>query len=189
MSFHEDHPETLRDPRAMRALAHPVRLAVLEILDEEGPKTATEISEYIGESPANTAFHLRTLAKYGYVEDAGGGTGRSRPWRSKPGTLYIDESELTGEAHRAAVAMQSSLREQTYRRIECWANERSSYPEPWNKVGFESSFSSRLTAEELKEIGAKVGEVLAPYMRSEYPEGAQKVTITTFAFPTVPPSA
>ena len=35
----------------------------------------------LGESPANCAFHLRTLAKYGFVEEAGGGRGRERPWR------------------------------------------------------------------------------------------------------------
>jgi hypothetical protein len=52
------------------------------IVPEIGPDvTATQASEMLGESPANTAFHLRTLAKYGFVEEAGGGKGRERPWR------------------------------------------------------------------------------------------------------------
>ena len=71
----------LTDPKAIRALAHPVRMALLEALGHAGTLTATQASEMLGESPANCAFHLRTLAKYGFVEEAGGGRGRERPWR------------------------------------------------------------------------------------------------------------
>lgn len=71
----------LTDPKAMRALAHPLRWALLEALNHAGTLTATQASEMLGESPANCAFHLRTLAKYGFVEEAGGGKGRERPWR------------------------------------------------------------------------------------------------------------
>src|SRR5690242_6112610 len=77
-----DHPQLdLNDPKAMRALAHPLRWALLEALGHAGTLTATQASEMLGESPANCAFHLRTLAKYGFVEEAGGGKGRERPWR------------------------------------------------------------------------------------------------------------
>src|SRR5689334_21433995 len=72
------------DAWAMRALAHPVRLALLEALVHAGTLTATQASELIGESPANCAFHLRTLAKYGYVVEAGGGRARRHPDR-RPG--------------------------------------------------------------------------------------------------------
>ena len=71
----------LTDPKAMRALAHPLRWALLEALGHAGTLTATQASEMLGESPANCAFHLRTLARYGFVEEAGGGKGRERPWR------------------------------------------------------------------------------------------------------------
>jgi hypothetical protein len=52
----------LTDPKAIRALAHPVRMALLEALGHAGTLTATQASEMLGESPANCAFHLRTLA-------------------------------------------------------------------------------------------------------------------------------
>ena len=71
----------LTDPKAIRALAHLLRWALLEALGQAGTLTATQASEMLGESPANCAFHLRTLAKYGFVEEAGGGRGRERPWR------------------------------------------------------------------------------------------------------------
>src|ERR1700735_1064515 len=72
--------QKLTDPRAIRALAHPVRMALLELLAHTGTLTATQASDALGESPANCAFHLRTLAKYGFVREAGGGRGRERPW-------------------------------------------------------------------------------------------------------------
>ena len=70
----------LTDAKEMRALAHPTRVAAIELLSREGPMTATQLGEMLDESPANISFHLRTLAKYGFVEEAPGGTGRERPW-------------------------------------------------------------------------------------------------------------
>lgn len=60
----------------MRALAHPVRSSLLELLIIDGPITATEAGERLGESPTTCSFHLRQLARYGFVEEAGGGPGR-----------------------------------------------------------------------------------------------------------------
>src|SRR5580704_17309140 len=76
-------PELARvsDARTLRALAHPVRIALIEELVLGGAATATELGERIGETPTTCSFHLRQLAKYGFVEEAGGGKGRARPWR------------------------------------------------------------------------------------------------------------
>jgi Helix-turn-helix domain len=89
-------------PKAIRALAHPVRWALLDALDQAGTLTATQASEMLGESPANCAFHLRTLAKYGYVEEAGGGRGRERPWRPSFDSLSWRSLQDDPEATRAA---------------------------------------------------------------------------------------
>src|SRR3984957_6671525 len=70
----------VNDPKALRALAHPIRLSLMAVLRSQGPLTATRAGELLGESSASTSFHLRQLAKYGLVEEAGGGHGRERPW-------------------------------------------------------------------------------------------------------------
>src|SRR5215467_5092526 len=88
----------ITDARAMRALAHPVRLALLEALAHAGTLTATQASELLGESPANCAFHLRTLAKYGYVEEAGGGKGRERPWAHANQIITLSSKDLEPQA-------------------------------------------------------------------------------------------
>src|SRR5580692_8319271 len=72
----------LTDPRALRAYAHPVRMALMGLLRTEGPLTATRAAELLDESSGTCSFHLRQLAKYGLVEEAGGGTGREKPWRA-----------------------------------------------------------------------------------------------------------
>ena len=104
MSF-ERTPE-VTDPKAMRALAHPVRIALLEALTVHGQLTATEAGEIVGESPANTSFHLRQLAKYGFVEEAEGGTGRRRPWKRKH--LGMSFSEVHEDPETAAAARELS---------------------------------------------------------------------------------
>src|ERR1700691_4692285 len=71
----------LSDPRALRAYAHPTRMALVALLRRDGPHTATQAAGAIGESVASCSFHLRQLAKYGLVEEAGG-RGREKPWRA-----------------------------------------------------------------------------------------------------------
>lgn len=67
---------------ALRALAHPIRLHLLQLAASEGSVTSTTASERTGESTANCSFHLRLLAKYGFLEPAvGGRSRRERPWR------------------------------------------------------------------------------------------------------------
>ena len=81
------------DAKTFRALAHPVRMALIELLVLSGPLTATEAGERIGESPTTCSFHLRQLARYGFVEEAGGGKGRARPWkRSFRGFRFSSEN-------------------------------------------------------------------------------------------------
>ena len=110
-----ERPPEVTDPKAMRALAHPVRIALLEELAVHGQLTATEAGELVGESPANTSFHLRQLAKYGYVEEAEGGTGRRRPWKRV--ALGMRFTEVHEDPETAAAARELS-RTMSHRYLE-----------------------------------------------------------------------
>ena len=72
--------EHVTEPERVRALAHPLRLALLDLLEEEGEATATRCAEVTGDSVASCSFHLRILAKYGFIEP-GERRGREKPWR------------------------------------------------------------------------------------------------------------
>ena len=75
----------------LKALAHPLRLAIAERLSIAGPMTATELADDLDESPANCSWHLRKLAEHGLVEETHDGQGRRRPWRVKQVGMRWDE--------------------------------------------------------------------------------------------------
>ena len=183
----------LTDPRELRALSHPTRLALLELLDADGPMTATQAGEQIGESPASASFHLRTLAKYGFVEEAPGGRGRQRPWRITPETQEIREEDLTPEARIAAGAFVELLRERDVERLRAWSTARMHYPEHWRRSAKELRLSVHLTADELAGFAESVTAALAPYVdreaTGERPAGALPVSIGMHAVPMRPPAA
>jgi predicted ArsR family transcriptional regulator len=69
-------------PQEIKALTHPLRLDLLELLAVIGPATAARCGRALGVPQANCSFHLRQLAKYGFVADAGPGEDRrERIWR------------------------------------------------------------------------------------------------------------
>jgi DNA-binding transcriptional ArsR family regulator len=87
----------------MRALAHPVRLSLLEAFGDTDTLTATEAGERVGESSADASFHLRQLAKHGFVEEAEGGTGRRRPWKLRhKGTQFRRRSRAARSPRRSS---------------------------------------------------------------------------------------
>ena len=93
----------------MRALAHPTRLALLDHLHAVDQATATECSEFVEESPSSCSYHLRALAKWGFVSEGIGGAGRERPWRATATRIEfpsdgIEATVLAGRARRAAAA-------------------------------------------------------------------------------------
>jgi len=177
----------------MRALAHPLRVALIEAIGRAETKTltATEASELLGESPANCAFHLRTLAKYGFVEEAEGARGRSRPWRLvNLGTSFDDEPD-NPELSVAGEAFSRVVHERNFQRLQQFLNERSSFPPEWRSAAFSTSTISYLTPEEMKQFGQEISELLSRYRDRTYdvekrPEGSMAVGIVAYGHPLRP---
>jgi DNA-binding transcriptional ArsR family regulator len=182
----------LTDAREIRAVAHPLRIALLEALGREGPLTATEAGELLGESPANMSFHLRTLARYGFVEEAPGGTGRQRPWRRVTAVAALD---LDSEEAAAAVAAQTVSRHFAARALERraeWDATRTSFPKRWRDSSFAFDSLFYLTADELEAVGHEFLAILDRYAdrvpdRAKRPEDAYPVAIVGHGHP-LPPS-
>jgi len=181
------------DARTLKALAHPVRVALIETLSIEGPMTATEAGERIGESPTTCSFHLRQLAKYGFVEEAGGGKGRSRPWRVPDRGLNISSDSDDPEAAIAAGIVGRLWRENQLRRLDNWRETRSSYPRAWRNAATHSESLMWVTAEELAEFNEELLELMMtrfPERKadpSSRPEGALPVETLLFNYPVSPP--
>jgi DNA-binding transcriptional ArsR family regulator len=184
----------LTDAKEMRALAHPTRVAAIELLSREGPLTATQLGEILDESPANISYHLRTLAKYGFVEEAPGGIGRERPWsRVGVGNSWEIDSEDTATA-TAAVGLARHMTQRAAERRDEWELTRSSYPKAWREASFACFTTTYLTADELREVGEELSRVLERYSdrtadRTLRPDGAMPVTIVVQGHPLPPTPA
>jgi predicted ArsR family transcriptional regulator len=176
------------DPKAMRALAHPVRIALLEALTAHGQLTATEAGELVGESPANASFHLRQLAKYGFVEEAEGGAGRRRPWKRKH--LGMSFSEVHDDPDTAAAARELS-RMWSHRylaRAERGLEENRSQPDEWREALGWNQMGLYLTAAELDELQSAIRDLLFERfgerrVRTDAtPDDAERVEFLTFSY-------
>ena len=65
-----DGVRRVEDVSSLKALAHPLRVRLLASLREAGPATATELAKRLGTESGSTSYHLRVLAKHGFVADA-----------------------------------------------------------------------------------------------------------------------
>jgi DNA-binding transcriptional ArsR family regulator len=175
------------DAKAMRALAHPVRLALLEALADAPALTATEAGERVGESPANASFHLRQLAKYGFVEEAEGGTGRRRPWRIKQVGMRFTDVHEDPETARAGRALSHVLRNRYLARAERAFEERQALPAEWRAVTGINQMRLNLTPAELAELDADIVSLMLERFgdrRTERPPGTERVEILMLGYRT-----
>lgn len=180
-----DEKPDLTDVRAIRAVTHPVRLALLEYLGDVESATATECAGTVGLSPSATSYHLRELARHGLVSEAPGPDRRERRWRStgnfrvNPGhddRAGLDATRLLGQL----VTARADRRAQEY--MERAATEPAEW---WHAATFSES-KVRVTAAELSRLTDAIADLLAPYSnrdRADVPEGARRVQLSYRAFP------
>ncbi|HSZ45174.1 MAG TPA: helix-turn-helix domain-containing protein [Streptosporangiaceae bacterium] len=185
----------ISDARTFRALSHPVRLALLETLAIEGPLTATEAGEKIGESPTTCSFHLRQLARYGFVEEAGGGKGRARPWRLATLAMQSANVHDDPETEIAATALAGLLRERQLERYRTWLGTKASYPREWRAAANEGDYLFWVTPEELTDLNRQLTEMLIQRASERLadpaarPAGALPVELLLLTYPVAPPPA
>src|SRR5579859_4521924 len=167
----------------MRALAHPVRLAILARLQLEGPQTATGLSQHVGASPSVTSWHLRHLAKHGLVRDAEAlGNGRERWWRAASRGFRVVVDDEVGR--HAARALRDILDEAEGDQVGDWRREVEPHLElEWLVLSGLANTTILATREELEQVEDAMEELLAPYVlrkdapAGEVPDGARLVRI------------
>ena len=182
-----DEAVTLTDAKAMRAVAHPVRMALIELFGYHETLTATQASELLGESPANCAFHLRTLAKYGFVREAGGGKGRERPWALVNRTVMVTSDQPDAQAALAADELTRLWFERWADRARRAFGARNQVP-GWDEASGWSNRHVFLTPEETAGLREEMRRMLYRYEgrladQSLRPAGALPVEWSIFATP------
>jgi len=180
----------LADPKALRALAHPIRMSLLGLLRSEGPLTATRAAELLGESSASCSFHLRQLAKYGLAEEAGGGQRRERPWRATAMFTNVPTMPDNPEFTAAASLFWSTVADRYFDALMRWLEAWPDEPAQWHEAALVSDQLLYLTAAELAELGSKIHELVDRYLdRMSKPElrpaGSRLIDFIQLGFPLV----
>jgi DNA-binding transcriptional ArsR family regulator len=177
----------LDDPGALRALAHPARLAVVDELYQGVERTSSELGELTGLSPSAMSYHLRALERWGIVEP---GTpredGRERPWRAAGRTLKFDPETISTAAVDVVAGTTLQHLRDGFRR---WATVEESEPKAWRDVAGVSRAYLWLTEEEAGEFDSELSAVLKKYTgdrdAEHHPEGTRRVFCLVAVVPEV----
>src|ERR1700712_3422214 len=121
-------PVVLRDPRAIKALAHPARLAVLEEFMAKRRLTATECATIAGLSPSAMSYHLRSLAKWGIITPTDSADGRERRWKLVEGGFYLEPDPAIATAAAAATLVARILDRQRVDVLTFFNNQANETP-------------------------------------------------------------
>jgi DNA-binding transcriptional ArsR family regulator len=183
------NPVKLTDPKMMRALAHPARIAIWSHIGLRGSVTATECAEVAGLSPSACSYHLRTLAKYGFIEEdrASAANGRERPWRGRVLAFTPQDGPDSSPSGRVASRMLVEKMRASSEEIRArYLDRQSEYPADWQRASGETFSAAHVTPDELVELRTKLLAVMEPYIRlnpAERSPGALPVHITLDMFP------
>jgi DNA-binding transcriptional ArsR family regulator len=183
--------------RTLRALAHPLRIEMLQLLHAEGPATASSLARRLGESSGATSYHLRALARAGLIVEGEQRNGRERWWRrNEEHTLVPSSVDPAGEPHERAEKQAATAellaifigRDQEA--LDRWQATRFDQPLDWQDASFVGNFKVWGTPDELRALTAAVRE-LADELRKtpdERSEGACEAHFTLRVLPLDPSS-
>ncbi len=173
------------DVASLKAVAHPLRVRLLGALRMEGPATASELGRRFGESSGATSYHLRQLARYGFIEeDAEQTNARDRRWRAVHRYTSWQESDFADhpEGREATRALRERQRAYTSRVAEQF--EDADWGREWLGVAGQHDDIVRLTPGALRELTEKINTTIREYAaRAADTPGAEQVAIFYSAFP------
>jgi hypothetical protein len=184
-----DHP-TASDPRALRALAHPLRWQLIDLIGSEMTATATRCAAVLGQSVASCSYHLGILGKYSYIERVPGQAGKEKPWRLASRQQNLDPSGLDSQGALAAEAAAEAFLDHELARVKQRLRSLGLEPEPWRAASLLIGNTTWMTAEELHEITDQLKQLLLTRMERDAdpasrPPGSREVRL--FAVATVAP--
>jgi DNA-binding transcriptional ArsR family regulator len=154
-------------PEKLKGLTHPIRLRLLELLQNEGPATATSLAARIGRSSGVTSYHLRVLADNGLIaEDTDRGNARDRFWRAAHRSMGFTVRMSESPSPEATNRYLRTAAEEIHRRVLAGIDMVTSSPDemataPWKL----NDWPLRLTVEEARELGTQISELANRYRR------------------------
>lgn len=181
---------TVPDPQALKALAHPDRLRMLGILRLEGPATATQLAKRTGLNSGATSYHLRQLARHGFIEAADDlGDKRDRWWRASHESTYWETSEMAGDELEAGMAMTQAVISNHAQQMQMALRQYSDLPAEWRKTSNASDFNIAMSPQTAAALNDKLQAMLweamreAPAPGEPLAPGMRRYTVLLHGFP------
>lgn len=191
-SHHERSPEDatpyrFENPRSIRALAHPARLAIIDALAAGEELTATQCAELTGLSPSATAYHLKLLERYGFAETAPPRPDRrERPWRATGRRTQVDLDSSTPAGASAAAGVVAAYIDTTRDVAVEFLEGAPGESAQWRDAVLANA-DLWLTAEEFHHVAEEFAAVLDPYRtrtrNGERPAGSRRVRVMNVVVP------
>ena len=180
----------LDNPDAIAALTHPVRWKLLNYLMSSGPATASQGARAVGDTPSNCSYHLRTLARYGWVEADRSADARERPWRALVTGFSLERSgDPDSPLDRNAAALLAMTIQQEQQEVLDAVARFPALERAWQDASEHSTYTLRMTAAELADLTRQLDALIRPYIaatRDEWPDGSALVHLGLHAFPQRP---
>jgi len=178
------------DAGALRALAHPLRIQIYDILSQYGAQTASSLAERLGESSGSTSYHLRALAKHDLIREVEGkGSGRERWWeRPVGGVTFANAEAMKSPSGRAAtqIVMTEYFRRRHEQLMEFVNRGFAQTPDQWQDGSLLSTATARLTPEQSLEVAERVQAIIDETVdkyRNQQGENVRPVSMRADIFP------
>ncbi|SDH97787.1 ArsR/SmtB family transcription factor [Agrococcus jejuensis] len=179
------------DLPSLKALAHPLRVALLHALTTHGAQTASALGARLGESSGSTSYHLRQLERAGFVREVEGrGTARERWWERAVGDVDVWTPELAAmqEGRAAAAAVLGAWSAEGTRLLQEFIDHgEDDFAPEVNDAARVATLHGHLAVDELRaltrDVEALIAERLAASRTHEGDEDALRVLVQLHAFP------
>ena len=175
---------------SLRALAHPLRWQLIDLLDSSGQATATQCAEALGETVASCAYHLGILGKYGYARQVAGHPGREKPWELTELPQNLSSAGDGPVSDAEAEAAVDAFLDHELTRLKNRFRRASQEPAEWQEGAGVLGETAWLTAAEMSATWAAMKDLILKFADrsrdpSRRPEGTREVRL--FAASSVAP--
>ena len=181
------------DAAALKAIAHPLRVQILRLLELHEQVSVTSLAQELGETTGAVSYHLRQLARHGLVEEGGddGEAGQRTPGRRRRWwRMAVDEIHMTGMAfmeredtREAAGFLLREFQTSRSRRLAHWFATATSWPEEWQRASSDMDGTLRLDPAQTRALADELKAVIDRYRELPPGDGSRRVDVQYAVYP------
>jgi DNA-binding transcriptional ArsR family regulator len=181
------------DGAALKALAHPLRVQILRVLELRERASVSSLAGELGETTAAVSYHLRQLARHGLVEEAPDGPPagehavgrRPRWWRMAVDEIHMDAVALTRSAdtREAFDFLAREAGASRSRRLAHWFATATTWPEEWQRAATELDAPLTLDPGQTRALADDRNALFDRYRELPPGEGARRVDVQYAVYP------